>query len=264
MVEKFGTVKNQLTIIAIFAGVAEISGTGILPFIAPNIQELYVWFLMIFPFTLVVIFFATLNLNHKVLYAPSDYKDENNFVKSFETASPEDTFNKNNDEIDAMASEEFKKLSKKEKKYTAISYERIIKNDIRATYLLAEELVFAKLQQEFNGVTQREIVINKNPRFVFDGAITSPDGIKFIEVKYARKSTMNRLNDSIRAMEKGISYLDDTTKKKAKFILAIVTEEEYPQTLLHKYFERIKELPASVDLRLFKLSDLEKEFSVQR
>ena len=88
MVEKIGTIKNPLTIIAIFAAIAEISGTIVLPFIAESNQGTYVWFLMIFPLLLVVLFFLTLNFNHRVLYAPSDYKDEKNFLKSFQPASP--------------------------------------------------------------------------------------------------------------------------------------------------------------------------------
>lgn len=77
-----GIVKNPLSVIAIFAGVAEISGTVVLPFIAPDNQELYVWFLMLFPFTLVLLFFATLNWNHKALYAPSDYKSDESFQEN--------------------------------------------------------------------------------------------------------------------------------------------------------------------------------------
>jgi hypothetical protein len=79
MVEKIGHVKNPLTVIAIFAAVAEISGTSVLPFISVEHQGTYIWFLMLFPFLLVISFFLTLNLNHRVLYAPSDYKDEKHF-----------------------------------------------------------------------------------------------------------------------------------------------------------------------------------------
>ena len=38
MVEKISPVKNPLTIIAIFAGIAEISGTIILPFLVKDLQ----------------------------------------------------------------------------------------------------------------------------------------------------------------------------------------------------------------------------------
>ncbi|ENI4128143.1 hypothetical protein ABXY91_001534 [Vibrio fluvialis] len=85
-----GTVKNPLTVIAIFAGTAEISGTAILPLLDAGAQSTYIWFLMLFPFTLIALFFITLNWNHKVLYAPSDFKDEDHFVNILQKASLKD------------------------------------------------------------------------------------------------------------------------------------------------------------------------------
>ena len=81
MIEKIGIIKNPLTIIAIFAGIAEVSGTVVLPFIAQQNQSLFIYFLIFFPSLLVLLFFITLNFNNKVLYAPSDYKDETNYIK---------------------------------------------------------------------------------------------------------------------------------------------------------------------------------------
>ena len=81
MTEKVGLIKNPLTIIAIFAGIAEVSGTIVLPFISATNQELFIYFLICFPSILVILFFITLNFNNKVLYAPSDYKDETNYIK---------------------------------------------------------------------------------------------------------------------------------------------------------------------------------------
>lgn len=80
MLEKVGHVRNPLTIIAIFAGFAEVSGTLILPFINPSVQSTYVWFLMGFPILLVLLFFFVLYTKHKVLYAPSDYRSDDPFV----------------------------------------------------------------------------------------------------------------------------------------------------------------------------------------
>lgn len=83
MTEKIGTIKNPLTIIAIFAGIAEVSGTLVLPFIADENQLIFIYFLIIFPSILIVLFFVTLNFNNKALYAPSDFDDESNYIKIF-------------------------------------------------------------------------------------------------------------------------------------------------------------------------------------
>ncbi|EPU4726656.1 hypothetical protein ACVXFK_004933 [Escherichia coli] len=50
-------VKNPLTIIAMFAGLAEVSGTAILPWISEPNQKIYIFFLMFFPTFLVSLFF---------------------------------------------------------------------------------------------------------------------------------------------------------------------------------------------------------------
>ncbi|WP_338542784.1 winged helix-turn-helix domain-containing protein [Paenibacillus tundrae] len=73
-------VQNPLTIIAIFAGIAEIAGTGVLLGLPLEIQSTFIWFVMLFPVGLVTAFFLVLLFKHNVLYAPSDFVDENNFM----------------------------------------------------------------------------------------------------------------------------------------------------------------------------------------
>lgn len=73
-------VQNPLTIIAIFAGIAEIAGTTVLLGLPLEIQKIFVWFVISFPFLLVGAFFAVLLLNHRVLYAPSDFSNEEHFI----------------------------------------------------------------------------------------------------------------------------------------------------------------------------------------
>ena len=80
MLDKIGPVKNPLTIIAIFAGISEVCGGIVLPFIQQENQLIFIYFLMYFPTLLILLFFLTLNFNHKVLYSPSDYRDEDNFI----------------------------------------------------------------------------------------------------------------------------------------------------------------------------------------
>lgn len=94
-----GTVKNPLTVIAIFAGTAEISGTAVLPLLETNSQSVYIWFLMLFPFTLIALFFITLNWNHRVLYAPSDFKDEDNFINILQKATVKEKLEKAEEEL---------------------------------------------------------------------------------------------------------------------------------------------------------------------
>lgn len=70
-----------MTIIAIFAALSETSAAVSLPFLDQEERELYVWFLISFPFYLILLFFATLNFNYKSLYAPSDFEKGKHFMK---------------------------------------------------------------------------------------------------------------------------------------------------------------------------------------
>lgn len=85
MVERVNKVSNPLTIVAIFAALAEVAGTVSISLLPLNIQNTFIWFMMLFPTLLIIFFFLTLNFNHTVLYSPSDYSDESNFLKTFKS-----------------------------------------------------------------------------------------------------------------------------------------------------------------------------------
>jgi hypothetical protein len=63
---------NPLTVIAIFSMLTEASAAVSLPYIDSEHQKIYVWFLIVFPTLLIILFFLTLNFNNKTLYTPAD------------------------------------------------------------------------------------------------------------------------------------------------------------------------------------------------
>ncbi|MHA7128690.1 hypothetical protein [Algoriphagus namhaensis] len=81
MTEKIRNISNPLTIIAIFAALAEINATVSIGLVDKELQSVFIWFVILFPTLLVSLFFLTLNFNTKVIYAPSDYKDDQSFHK---------------------------------------------------------------------------------------------------------------------------------------------------------------------------------------
>ncbi len=80
MIENLKAVQNPLTVIAIFAGLSEIASTAALAAVDKDLQHIFVWFVMAFPVLLVGLFFLTLNFNPRVLYAPSDFRSDDNFL----------------------------------------------------------------------------------------------------------------------------------------------------------------------------------------
>ncbi|MEO6680396.1 MAG: hypothetical protein ABIO21_23925 [Pseudomonas sp.] len=79
-------ISNPMTIIAIFATLSETSAAISLPFLDNDEREIYVWFLISFPFYLLFLFFLTLNFNYRSLYAPSDFNKNKHFIKVIDNA----------------------------------------------------------------------------------------------------------------------------------------------------------------------------------
>lgn len=89
MLQRIAHIKNPLTVIALFSSVAEMSGAAALPWLDKEAQNTYIIFLMGFPCLLVMLFFCTLWINCKVLYAPSDYRKDKSFTDMFEPPTME-------------------------------------------------------------------------------------------------------------------------------------------------------------------------------
>ena len=75
-------INNPLTVIAIFSMLTEASAAVSLPYIDIEHQNIYIWFLVVFPTLLVTLFFLTLNFNNKTLYTPSDLSKADSHPKT--------------------------------------------------------------------------------------------------------------------------------------------------------------------------------------
>jgi DNA-binding transcriptional regulator GbsR (MarR family) len=75
-------ISNPLTIIAIFAGVAETLATVALVNLPSEIQNIFVYFVMAFPAGIVLLFFWILYFKNTVLYAPSDYDNQSHYLEA--------------------------------------------------------------------------------------------------------------------------------------------------------------------------------------
>lgn len=82
MTEKIKRINNPLTIIAVFAALAEVNATIAIGLIDKELHHIFIWFVIMFPTILVILFFVTLNFNTKVMYSPSDYNDDKSFMDS--------------------------------------------------------------------------------------------------------------------------------------------------------------------------------------
>lgn len=290
MLEKSGTIKNPLTIIAIFAGITEISGTAILPFLSEKNQDIYIyiWFLIIFPLILITLFFITLNFNHKVLYAPSDFQDDENFFKTFQPASNNEIIKKIKEQSKDIENELIKEttnfktnnkidhntVDKKQKDKVLFSKEPASKTktnkeklrNLQGRYFLTKELVLNKISKD-TGITivrNQKINTKYQQHTSFDGIMESNKKFTIIEVNYIYKPEyINNVFKSkfLQALNE-IEKFTDQTKIEIKLLIAIATDtpiidhDKIKNTIL----SRVGITPFEVEVQLFNIEDLEKEF----
>lgn len=69
-------------IIALFASLAEVSGTVVLRFLPERIQFIFIWFVILFPIIIVLLFFYILYKKPLHFYSPEYYQNETNFMAS--------------------------------------------------------------------------------------------------------------------------------------------------------------------------------------
>lgn len=266
MVDKVSHIRNPLTVISIFAAIAEISGTTVLPFIAQENQATYILFLMLFPVLLVCLFFITLNFNHKVLYAPSDWKDETNFFRLFGKATPEEQEQKLKDEVAEEAEAEAKEkpdTSQKKASPPEESRENIAASHREriAQYSLAERLVVNRLSKQLNLNFRLGVRFHSatNRRIIFDAVAIDGDKVNAVEVKVTR-SDMFLLDRSERFLleaEKVSKQLRDEGKIFVLHYVAVLDDGvgDAPQieAKLRQYLERFE---MKIKLHVFAMSEL--------
>lgn len=217
-------------------------------------------------------FFLTLNFNHKVLYAPSDFKDEGNFFKSFKPASPEEREEKLREQAREVAEEVPDTPAATTQEALAPAPQPSTSStatahfSAQAKYSLAEDLALNKIAREMGQPVQREISFGTpeaNRRFIFDGVIMNNKQVTAIEVKYIGsminlnkrvKDVLNRLNHISKA-------LPSLTRGRFSLLLAFVTDlpEERHAEIASKVRTIIGVTPFPVEVRIFNLSQLERE-----
>lgn len=75
-------VTNPLTVVSIFAGLAESFATVVLLALPEATQVIFVWYVMCFPVILVSLFFLILYLKPQVFYSPSDFPNPADYMKT--------------------------------------------------------------------------------------------------------------------------------------------------------------------------------------
>lgn len=233
-------VKNPLSVVAIFAGIAEVSGAVVLPLIEAQTQLTFIWFLMGFPVLLVGLFFATLNWNHTVFYAPSDFKDEKHFT-SLINASFAAVESKAQEEVEhaaleaippgeAAANDHEPLTEPDDTPLTRQALSRPSEGVLMKRSKLAAEMAISKVEFDRKLQFIRNVTPANRPGLVFDAVAIGPAEATVVEVKYTVRAAyptvaIRQILDRANKLQTDLLN-DGDTKRFVQLILIFVTGDE--------------------------------------
>ena len=155
--KKVKGISNPLTIIGIFAIMTESICAVVLPFLDSELQKYFIFFVILFPLLIGSAFFLTLNFNPKVLYAPSDFSDEKNFMALLEMGDKIEELKSNNPELE----EQFLPIESTYQKVFLRQKSPMYKANTESIYEVFHYLKMNKNEK----ISIREIVDNTNMPF---------------------------------------------------------------------------------------------------
>lgn len=271
MNRSLATVKNPLTVIAIFAGLAEVAGTVVLPFVAEANQNTYIWFLVLFPVLLVALFFATLNFNPRVLYAPSDFADEKNYMDLFRASSTSEKLQKievemleeegaspaalpAGDGIQASAPAQQEVISSKARLLS------LMQQDAHSRYMLAESLIIDRLAAEFQTSPRRDVALrNRYGSQVFDAAFEDQKGLVLVEIKvFTDRTYPRRLRETFDRIQAAFFALPEDARRNSRLLLAIAYEmpKEQATRIERELMTMLADFSMPTEVRMYDLKEL--------
>jgi hypothetical protein len=264
MIEKSGHIKNPLTIIGIFAGIAEISSATVLPMLEKDIQFVFVWFVIAFPVLLVISFFATLNFNNKVLYAPSDFQSDDNFLKTVRLTSDESK-EKREIEIKSLRTE-LTPIEKTSTKEIGQNF-KIDFRQLPTNYQIVEDLALREYEKESNASIKREVrVITSGANGTFDGVIEMENRVELIEVKFfPLPLTEDGLYTRIKSVALRYSQITRQSKRESLLVFLIVCD--YPIPSKDTIGDVVKKIGDNfnipIKVKAFNFKDLKAKYGIE-
>lgn len=211
----------------------------------------FIWFIIIFPVIIFVVFVLLVCFHHEKLYGPTDFKDETNFIKLTYPERKakymrEATENSIYEEQNPIKIENSSEVIRKEK------------SNICAFAYSAENsahLAIQKLNKIYNIQFTEEV---RSGRFIYD-AIGVIDGKTYIvECKYIKNMvTVNRLRDTYQQV---LVYRESIFKKNPQIIIVYILEK-YTADICSKIQEYYNSIEPNLNIFVFDYNELKTQFN---
>lgn len=255
--------KNPLSIIALF--ISLIYGFACLVLGTSNTvldkeqRWPLIWFIVVFPFIVLLAFVYLVVRHHEKLYAPSDYKDENNFLKTLDIDVQKERLTESVKAIEnETVNSQENNVGNKDNRLSSKNKE------LRQSYFLAEELVLRQLEIEIGTVIKRQSGLKVgNELLQFDGIGSKDDKLILVEVKYTRTGLISI--ETVRKFHGHLLKLEDIFNSKPQkdivCILAIVHEGNH-KNIDETAYECFKGSSITPRIVYFNINELKNKFGI--
>ncbi len=265
-----GFAKNPLGIIALFISLIYgfaciVLSTSIDNFKASSERLPLIWFIILFPVLILWAFVHLVKKHHEKLYAPSDFKNEDNFLKSMDRNSQTA---KINEEVNTIV-EDVEELSKN----TNAAPKKMTSSDIsslKQNYLLAEDLAIKEFGIEYHVSLNRNMLIKvgkSGKKFEFDGIGEKDGELYLVEVKFATlRYLSNRLKLRIKDFINEIIANEDLISHSMvdlKPVIIIVSEADNNTALEREFKDYIKTFDYKIIGKVYSFSELKRSYGLE-
>ena len=213
-----------------------------------NQRWVMVVFIIFFPCLVLMVFYLLVTRHASKLYAPSDWRDEANFFRSQTTEEQKQRLEK---EVSSAGDN--------------TGSTRRSDEDIRAKYVLAENLVLRVLENELKAKISRQVVLKDRHDLAFDGAVLRENEFLLIEVKYTSTSFIP--SEIIAALYKRAATLAETLGvyslgREVKLLIAVVADMNEDDRLRLENSLSRHNRGQGVEIRVYDFSALRRQFGV--
>ena len=260
--------KNPLGIIALFILLIYSFATLLFGLSGENFSEAQKWFFVIFlvAFPVIVLFlFTYLVVNHnQKLYAPEDFKNEENFWRPSSSSDNQEKYDNEAREVQ----KEHEKSNTSNNKVVQLDAEQRRKRfeEQREKIQKMENLVFDYYEKKFDYSISKNVYFKINDRRVnFDGISIKDNTLNFFEIKFSSPRLINEpllskmILDTVKVRDsliKNNSYPGYQYRLKLNFVIETDDVNE-----IYDFKKRIDSLIKTdvidIDLKVFTVNELE-------
>lgn len=247
--------RNPLGIIALFIVLVYGIAGLVLGYSAANLQPNeklpLIWFLVLFPVVVLAAFLWLVTRHHMKLYAPHDFPDKEGF---FRALTPAEQKSRLDTEVAAIQAETA--VAAPHGTQAADRLDVAEAMAIRHEYVLAEELAFREIEEEFGVPVLRNVAMGA---VGFDGILTVKGKPTAIEIKFTRRRNWRMM------MNETVVRLDHALERYGSMpvLLAIVIDgltSEQRESATSQASDLLKKISRPATLRIYDFGELKEKY----